>query len=277
MTKRTDPADPAGDAAAGKPPSGVLERGLSILHSFREDRLRMSLRELAAQTGLDKATLLRLLGVLVRSRMVHRFENGSYAPGPALLHLGMLYRSTFDVGSRLQPALLEVMRQTGETVAFYIRSGDDRVCLYRENTAQEVRHHLEVGTRIPLADGGASAHVLLAFTGGTTPLQAQIDAQGYAMTRSERVAEMASVALPVFDADGSFLGAMVVIGLASRHDAAAQRRAATIVRDELARQGFTVRAPARSVLSPNPGAPRMQAGATTDGRVATPARTKKLT
>lgn len=226
-----------------KPPAGVLERGISILECFSEDRLRMSLRELAESTGLDKAKLLRLLGVLTRARMIHRFESGSYAPGPALLHMGMLYRSTFDLGTRLQPVLHEVMRQTGETVAFYIRSGEERVCLYRENTAREVRHHVEVGTRIPLAAGGSSAHILLAFTGGTTEHQAEIDAKGYAMTRAERVAEMASVALPVFDGDGTFLGALVVIGLASRHSVAAQRKAAEIVRHELALQGFASKAP----------------------------------
>lgn len=226
------------DGGAPRPPAGVLERGISILECFREDRLRMSLRELAECTGLDKATLLRLLGVLVRARMVHRFDSGSYAPGPALLHMGMLYRSTFDLGTRLQPVLHEVMRQTGETVAFYIRSGEERVCLYRENTAKEVRHHVEIGTRIPLSAGGSSAHILLAFTGSPTPHQAEIDRKGYAMTRAERVDEMASVALPVFDGDGSFLGALVVIGLASRHSPAAQRRAAEIVRQELALQGF---------------------------------------
>jgi DNA-binding IclR family transcriptional regulator len=216
------------NASAPKPPAGVLERGISILECFREDRLRMSLRELAECTGLDKATLLRLLGVLQRARMVHRFDSGSYAPGPALLHMGMLYRSTFDLGTRLQPVLHAVMQQTGETVAFYIRSGDDRVCLYRENTVKEVR---------------SSAHILLAFTGSPTPHQAEIDAKGYAMTRAERVDEMASVALPVFDGDGTFLGAMVVIGLASRHNIVAQRKAADIVRQELALQGFASAAP----------------------------------
>jgi DNA-binding IclR family transcriptional regulator len=231
------------NASAPKPPAGVLERGISILECFREDRLRMSLRELAECTGLDKATLLRLLGVLQRARMVHRFDSGSYAPGPALLHMGMLYRSTFDLGTRLQPVLHAVMQQTGETVAFYIRSGDDRVCLYRENTVKEVRHHVEVGTRLPLAAGGSSAHILLAFTGSPTPHQAEIDAKGYAMTRAERVDEMASVALPVFDGDGTFLGAMVVIGLASRHTIVAQRKAADIVRQELALQGFASAAP----------------------------------
>jgi DNA-binding IclR family transcriptional regulator len=227
--------------AVPQPPSGVLERGIAILECFTEERLRLSLRDFAELTGLDKATLLRLLGVLVRARMVHRFDSGSYAPGPALLHMGMLYRSTFDLGTRLQPVLYNVMRQVGETVAFYVRSGDDRVCLYRENTTREVRHHVEVGTRIRLADGGSSSHVLQAFTGGRTPQARHIQDKGFAVTRSERVAEMASVALPVFDSDGAFLGALVVIGLASRFGVDVQLLAVEVVRRELAQQSFATR------------------------------------
>ena len=229
--------------AMPRPPAGVLERGISILECFTEERLRLRLRELAELTGLDKATLLRLLGVLRRSRMVHRFDDGGYAPGPALLHMGMLYRRTFDMGSRLQPALHQVMLQTGETVAFYVRSGDERVCLYRENSANEVRHHVEVGTRVKLSAGGSSAHVLKVYTGASTPLAQQIRSEGFAITRGERVAQMASVALPVFESDGSFLGALVVIGLASRQSATAQRKAVNVVRHELALQGFASRPP----------------------------------
>ncbi len=226
-----------------QPPSGVLERGICILESFNEDRLRLPLRDLAALTGLDKATLLRLLGVLLRARLVQRDDSGQYAPGPALLHMGMLYRRTFDLGSRLQPVLREVMQQTGETVAFYVRSGDERVCLYRENSANEVRHHVEVGNRIKLLAGGSSAHVLQAYTGGRTPQQAGIERDGYAITRGERVAQMASVALPVFEGDGSFLGALVVIGLAPRQSATAQRQAVSVARRALAAQGFASRPP----------------------------------
>ena len=233
---------PAGPAAP-TPPSGVLERGISVLKCFDEDRLRLPLRDLARLTGLDKATLLRLLGVLVRERLAHRFDDGTYSPGPALLHMGMLYRRTFDMGSRLQPVMHRVMLQTGETVAFYVRSGDERVCLFRENSANEVRHHVEVGTRVSLSAGGSSAHVLLAFTGGATAQTETIFHDGYAITREERVPQMASVALPVFDGDGSFLGAIVVIGLAPRQSAVAQRRAVQIARRELEAQGFVARPP----------------------------------
>jgi len=235
-----------------KPPAGVLERGISVLECFGEDHLRLSLRDLADRTGLDKATLLRLLGVFIKARMIHRYDSSTYALGPALLHMGMLYRDTFDLGSRLQPALRSIVAQTGETVALYVRSGDDRICLYRENTTKEVRHHVEVGTRISLKDGGSSAHVLRAFTGGTTPLARDILEKGYAMTRSERVAEMASVAVPVFDADETFVGALVVLGLASRHNEAAQRKAVEIARHELAQQGFRTAPPASWTPSVTP-------------------------
>lgn len=226
-----------------KPPVGVLERGLSILECFREDRLKLALRDLAVLTGLDKATLLRLLAVLVKSRMLVRFEDGRYSPGPAPLHLGMLYRSAFDIGSRLQPAMQRIMEQTGETVAFYVRSGDERLCLYRANSANEVRHHVEIGKRITLRDGGSSAHVLRAFTDGRGAEDERIRRDGFMITREERVSQMASVAVPVFDGDGTFLGALVVIGLASRQSASAQRRAADIARRELAEQGFSCHAP----------------------------------
>ncbi len=230
-------------AAAPTPPIGVLERGLAILECFQESRLRLTLRDFAELTGLDKATLLRLLAVLVNARYVQRSDTGQYTPGPAALHLGMLYRSSVDLGTRLQPVLRAVMERTGETVAFYVRSGDERVCLYREHTQSEMRPHVEPGTRLPLAAGGASAHILLYFTGGKTAQAAHIGKHGYVITRAERVAEMASIALPVFDGDGSFAGSMVVMGLASRHSREAQLAALDVMREQLALQGFSARPP----------------------------------
>ena len=72
-----------------------------------------------------------------------------------------------------------------------------------------------------------------------SPLAAEIRTKGYAMTRSERVSEMTSVALPVFDSESGFLGAVVVIGLASRFGDAQQLHAVDVVRRELALQGFS--------------------------------------
>jgi DNA-binding IclR family transcriptional regulator len=215
------------------PPIGVLERGISILECFNENQLRLNLNEIAKETGLNKATLLRLLNVLTQARMIYRDENGTYSPGASLLHMGMLYRSTFNLGERIQPILLNVMQKTGETVAFYVRNGEDRICLYRENTNKELRHHVEAGTRIALKDGGSSAHILKAYTGDDSSLSQTIRTKGFAITRSERIAGMASVALPVSEGGNNFLGALVVIGLASRFNMDAQKKAIDIAQKEL--------------------------------------------
>ena len=58
------------------------------------------------------------------------------------------------------------------------------------------------------------------------------------LPRAERVPEMASIALPVFDGDGDFLGALVVIGLASRHPPEAQLAGVAFAREQLASHGF---------------------------------------
>jgi len=235
-------AAPSAPPTPPTPPIGVLDRALSVLECFRADRLRLHLRELAELTGLDKATLLRNLATLARHGYVHRYDDGRYAPGPALLRLGGLYLANFNLAERMQPVLARVMHATQETVAFYIRSGDERVCLYRDNTLREIAHHVEVGKRIPLSAGGSSAHVLLAYTGDDSPHGQAVRERGYWITREERVAELASVAVPVFEGHGGFLGALVVIGLASRHSEADQEAAVALLRQELAAQGFRMEA-----------------------------------
>jgi len=221
--------------------TGVLERGLLILACFTRDQPRLALRELAERTGLDKATLLRLLGTFLRTGWVLRFDDGRYAPGPAALRLSGVYLSTFNLADRLQPVLGRVMQQTGETVAFYIRSGNERVCLYRDNTPRGVAHHVEVGNRIPLAAGGSSAHVLLAHTGDDSRTSRQVREKGHWITCNERLPDLASVAVPVFEGDGRFLGALVVIGPSARQTEASQLAAVKVAVGELAAQGFLTR------------------------------------
>jgi len=244
--QRPSTVSPAPQALrAPTPPLGVLERGLCVLACFSRQQPRLHLRELAEATGLDKATLLRLLATFVRYGYLQRFEDGRYAPGPASLRLSGIYLSTFNLADRLQPVLARVMQLTEETVAFYIRSGDERVCLYRDNTPRGVAHHVEVGNRIALADGGSSAHVLLAYTDGAAPNAAEVRAKGYWITRNERLPDLASVALPVFEGDGRFIGALVVIGPSSRQTTASQVAAVDIAARELAAQGFSSQPPGR--------------------------------
>jgi DNA-binding IclR family transcriptional regulator len=223
------------------PPTGVLARGLIILECFAEDRLRLQLRELADMTGLDKATLLRLLGTFMEYGYVQRGSDGRYSPGHNLLRLGALYRATFDMGQRIQPVLRAIVAETHESVAFYIREGEQRVCLFRENVSRDVRYVFEVGTRVPLVDGGSASHVLRAFTDGSSPRSAEVLESGYTITRAERSPELTSVSVPVSEPHGPLLGAIQITGILSRQTEEQQIRAAAAAVRQLKAHGFASR------------------------------------
>ncbi|MGH8811412.1 MAG: IclR family transcriptional regulator [Advenella sp.] len=228
-------------AVAPTPPIGVLARGLIILECFSEEHLHLQLRELAQMTGLDKATLLRLLNTFIEYGYVQRSLDGKYAPGHNLLRLGALYRSTFDLGQRLQPILRTIMLETHESVAFYIREGDMRVCLYRENVSRDVRYVFEVGTRVALGDGGSASHVLRAFTDGSSPRTEEVLKNGYAITRAERSPELASISVPVSEPHGRLLGAIQITSILNRQTEAQQIAAAEVAIRTLAENGFDSR------------------------------------
>ena len=234
------------DAGSGKPtpPIGVLARGLTVLECFSEENLRLPLRDLAQLTGLDKATLLRMLNTFIEFGYVQRGPDGRYSPGHSLLRLGALYRATFDLGARIQPVLRKIMEQTRESVAFYIREGEQRVCLYRENVPRDVRYVFEIGTRVALIDGGSASHVLRAYTDRSTSRTREVRENGYAITRAERSPELTSVSVPVFEREGELLGAIQITGLLNRQSTEEQQHAAAIARGLLIEHGFGAPPPA---------------------------------
>jgi DNA-binding IclR family transcriptional regulator len=52
--------------------------------------------------------------------------------------------------------LAEISRTTGETAAFYVREGDQRIVLYRAHSDRPIRHHLEEGAATPLGRGAGA-------------------------------------------------------------------------------------------------------------------------
>lgn len=206
----------------------AVERALSILEAFGETADELSLAELAEETGLYKSTILRLAASLGRYGYLVRGEDGRYRLGPSLWRLGSLYRRGFDLGEAIRPELRGLVEATGETASFNVRESDERVCLYREHSRQEIRHHLDEGTRLPL-DRGAAGHVLRAFTGGSDEISRQTRAQGFAISIAERSPDVAAVAAPVLSAAGELRGALAVSGLTSRLDARAREKAVELV------------------------------------------------
>jgi DNA-binding IclR family transcriptional regulator len=204
----------------------AVERALAVLDAFRADRPTMTLGEIAAATGFYKSTILRLAASLERCGYLVREENGVFRLGPTLWRLGSIYRAGFNLGGTIRPELRRLVEASGETASFYVREGRSRVCLFRHNSPQSARHHLDEGAELPL-NAGASAHVLVAFSDGRGSQSKAVQQRGYCISLGERDPQVAAVAVPVFDLGGQFRGALAISGLIGRFKEQ-ERRAALV-------------------------------------------------
>ncbi len=198
----------------------AVERALTLLEAFADGTSQLSLAELAARSGFYKSTILRLARSLERFGYLARDPDGRYRLGPTPARLGALYLDRSDRGALIRPVLRRLRDASGQTASFYLRSGNTRTCLYRENSEREIRHHLEEGARLPLALG-AAGRVLLAYgeapKGDAQGRAAQkLRRDGYAVSRGERDPHIAAVAVPLCDAAGTFQGALCLSGLAAQ-------------------------------------------------------------
>jgi DNA-binding IclR family transcriptional regulator len=209
----------------------AVDRAISVLCAFTERDSNLTLAELARRTGLIKSTVLRLAASLEAANCLQRSESGAYRLGPMLARFGATYQAAFRLGDHVMPALEGLAAATGESASLYIRDGAVRVCLHRVNSMRhQLLHFLRVGSQFPY-DTGASGQVIRAFTDGHSA-DAAIRAQLVARSvRDRTIVETAAVAAPVFDATGTFVGAVSLAGPAARFsDEALPRLEAHVLR-----------------------------------------------
>lgn len=195
-----------------------VERAMSILTAFGMRRPRLTLAELAAETGLHKSTILRLTRSMAMYGFVDRDADGRFSIGASIWHLGLIFRQDYDTGETLRPALRRLVQETGETASFFVRAGNDRVCLYRENSPLLEAYGVEEGMRLRLGTG-ASGLVLRHFTGEKLADLSVFNEKGTVSLDATRNPNIASISTPVFSTSGRFRGALTVSGLNTRFTA----------------------------------------------------------
>lgn len=202
-----------------------VERAMSILSAFSSQRRRMTLAELAEETGLHKSTVLRQANSMLLYGFLIRDADGRYGIGASVWRLGLVFRQDYQNGATIRPVLRDLVAHTGETASFYVRAGEERVCLYRENSPNLIRYHLEEGMRLPM-DRGSVAMVLRRHAGEEVPDGIAFTAAGSVNLDGGRNPNIASVATPVMSPSGDLLGALAVSGLTTRFTA--DRRALAV-------------------------------------------------
>ncbi|MEO0830259.1 MAG: IclR family transcriptional regulator [Pseudomonadota bacterium] len=211
-----------------------VERAMSILLAFSTQNRRLSLADLARETGLHKSTILRLTTSMQIYGFINRDADGTFTIGASIWRLGLIFRQDFNNGEEIRPVLRKLVELTGETASFYVKAGQERVCLYRENSPDLMRFHLEEGMRLTL-NTGASGTVLRHFSGEAVDDSSVFNARGTVISAGARNPSIASIATPVFDTGGNLRGALTVSGLINRFDAKSRARAVPVL-EELAEQ-----------------------------------------
>lgn len=205
-----------------------VEKAMSILSAFSTQRRRMSLAELAEETGLHKSTVLRQANSMQLYGFLSRDTDGRYGIGASVWRLGLLFRQDYQNGALIRPVLRDLVEKTGETASFYVRAGEERVCLYRENSPNLIRYHLEEGMRLPM-DRGSVAMVLRRCAGEPVPDSVSFTKAGSVNMAGGRNPNISSVATPVLSPDGQLLGALAVSGLSTRFDEGRRQNALNLV------------------------------------------------
>ncbi len=196
----------------------AAERALLILKCFDDPGERLSLAALAQRTELYKSTILRLSASLSFMGFLKRTADGQYMLGPELSRLGLLALSQpqSNLEEALRPVLHRLVSATRETASFYVIAGSRRICMFRENSLQPARHHLEEGTLHPLGRGAAS-QILRAYRKEPRGRKARSVRQvGWAISEGERHPDVSAVAVPIINAKEQLIGALNVSGLRVR-------------------------------------------------------------
>lgn len=139
-----------------------VRRALSLLRVVAhgsEQGVRQS--HLVESTGLDRATVYRLMSCLIEEHFVDRDEGKLYRLGPDAVLLGSLLPQPTPLLKRLLPMLKRIARITRESVFLMMRQGDYVHCTHREEGESLVQIlTMTVGQRRLLGTGTGGVAVL---------------------------------------------------------------------------------------------------------------------
>jgi DNA-binding IclR family transcriptional regulator len=207
------------DSTAAPGGAAAVDRALTLLGAFRAGDGALTLGELAERTQLYKSTVLRLLASLAHAHLVLRQADGCWVLGAEVARLHAIQASTFSLEAVVTPALRALVALTGESAAFHVRQGEQRLCLCRVDSPQLLRDHIRAGELLPL-QRGSGGRVLLACSGARGKLYEQIRRDGVIELVGDRTPDLAGVSAPVFGVGGELQGALTLTCPASRRRAA---------------------------------------------------------
>lgn len=229
----------AGDKDVSGPRS--LMRILGLFEALAEANDGMSLADLGVHLGAPKSSLLTLLRPLVTEGFLLH-AGGRYRLGARIFRLSASVLAARKLRGLIQPYLEQVGQRVQETVYFAVldMSAALAVCVEVIDGTNPIRYTVPIGSTLPLYNT-AAGNVLLAYQEEAwrehylrtakfeamtpdTPCDAdalrslldRVRETGIALSVGRLAPGSAAVAAPVFTAERTLMGAMVIAGPAER-------------------------------------------------------------
>ena len=220
----------------------AANRVVDILELLAASADGLALRDVSAQLEAPKSSLLPLLRALTARGYLAQGRAGEYRLGPSALDLGAAAPAQRELVEVARPAVVDLMRRTGETVFLGVLSSDRTSIVYVDKVDSDhvIRYAGGVGDRRPL-HATSSGKAILAFLSGeereevlrslslarhtertVTSLPAlrasleQIRRAGVCVTVDELVPGASGIAAPVFDRYGRVAGTCAIGGPTDR-------------------------------------------------------------
>lgn len=216
----------------------ALARGIDVLRCFGDSRRPLTLSEVAAASGLARATARRLIITLEHLGYVRSLPEG-YALSPRVLELGTAHTLSSGIWDLSRLHLVELVEATNQAASIAQLDGADIFYVARIAVPKMVSLSVSVGMRLP-AENTALGKVLLSALSpeeleialATAPrnpiaphrplsrdqLRAElreVRAKGWALTDEEIHPGVRSVAAPLRDGDGSVFAAINIAVVAA--------------------------------------------------------------
>lgn len=208
-----------------------LSKGLSVMEAFGADRPRLSISDVAAATGLDRATARRCLLTLHELGYAD-YDGKFFTLTPRVLRLGMGALAAMPLPQMVQPWLDQLSERIGQSVSVSILDGTEIVYLARAAQRRVMSIGLLPGSRLP-AHCTSMGRVLLAALPEaeartiiersdltprtphslTAPAEimariAQARMQGHAVVDQEVELGLRSIAVPLYGMRGQIVAAL---------------------------------------------------------------------
>lgn len=205
----------------------TAKHALQVLQLFSGERAELGVTEMSQQLGLAKSVISRIVSTLVEEDMLEENEmTRTYRLSPLLSEYGLIAEEASVFIQLVQPHIIKISRQLGETVRFHVREEDTLVTV-----VIALDGNVGVaGQRVPLLSS-IPGIVLLAFTendplgylshstasqtihfnrADVLQLLEMAEFEGYAEGPELSLTNMYTCACPVFNQIGDVLGVVSI-------------------------------------------------------------------